>query len=109
MIHREGSGLVTLRGLTRQCRALFKVTFSGNFAIPTGSTGPGDLAIALNGEAVQTSRMTITPAQTEQFFNVSSTIFVAVPANCCTQVSVKNIGTGTIEVRNANFVLERVA
>ena len=25
--HREGSGLVTLRGITNQCRARYKVTF----------------------------------------------------------------------------------
>ena len=41
IIHRDGSGLVTLRGLTNQCRARFKVSFGGNIAIPTGGTvGP---------------------------------------------------------------------
>ena len=38
IIHRGGSGLVTLRGLTNQCRAQYKVTFGGNIAIPTGGT-----------------------------------------------------------------------
>ena len=36
--HREGSGLVTLRGITNQCRARYKVTFGGNIAVPTGGT-----------------------------------------------------------------------
>ena len=36
IVHREGAGIVTLRGLTNQCRARFKVTFGGNIAIPTG-------------------------------------------------------------------------
>ena len=30
ILHREGSGLVTLRGVTSQCRARFKAFFSGN-------------------------------------------------------------------------------
>lgn len=36
IVHREGAGLVTLRGLTNQCRAKFKVSFGANIAIPTG-------------------------------------------------------------------------
>ena len=36
--HRNNSGLITLRGLTDQCRARYRVTFGGNIAIPTGGT-----------------------------------------------------------------------
>ena len=35
IVHRAGSGLITLRGITNQCRARFKITFGGNIAIPT--------------------------------------------------------------------------
>ena len=35
ILHRDGSGLVTLRGMTNQCRARFKVSFGGNIAVPT--------------------------------------------------------------------------
>lgn len=38
IVHREGSGQITLRGLTNQNRALFRVSFGGNIAIPTGGT-----------------------------------------------------------------------
>ena len=49
IIHREGSGLVTLRGITNQCRARFKVTFGGNIAIPTGGTVEAiSLALSIN-------------------------------------------------------------
>lgn len=110
MIHREGSGLVTLRGLTRQCRALFKATFSGNIAVPTGQTpGAISLAIALNGESVNTTTMTVTPGAALGYFNVSSSIYIAVPANCCSQVSIKNVSTIPVNVQNANLILERVA
>lgn len=110
IIHREGSGLVTLRGITQQCRALFRITFSGNIAIPTGGTvGPISLAIALDGEAVASSTMISTPAAVEQFNNVSSSIFICVPSSCCMTASVRNISTQAIEVQNANLIIERVA
>ena len=110
MVHRDGSGLVTLRGMTQQCRARFKVTFGGNVAIPTGGeVVPISLAIALNGEAVGPTTMTVTPTVVEAFFNVFSAIYIDVPAGCCTQISIKNISTGVISVQNANLIVERVA
>lgn len=108
--HRDDSGLVTLRGLTNQCRARFKVTFGGNIAVPTGGTvGPISLAIAIDGEPVRSTTMTVTPAAVEEYFNVFSAIFVDVPRGCCLTVSVQNITATTIEVQNANLIIERVA
>lgn len=110
IIHREGSGLVTLRGLTNQCRARFRVFFSGNIAIPTGGTvGAISLAISVNGEPVNPTTMTQTPAAVAQFNNVASAIYLDVPCGCCSQISVKNISTQSINVQNANLIVERVA
>lgn len=110
IVHREGSGLVTLRGITRQCRALFRVTFSGNIAISEGGTvEPISIAIALDGEAVASSRMISTPAAAEEFNNVSSSLFVCVPASCCMTASIRNTSTQSIDVQNANLIVERVA
>lgn len=110
IVHRDGSGLITMRGITNQCRARFRVSFGGNIAIPTsGTIAPISLAIAINGEPVATTTMTITPAAGEQFGNVFSTVFIDVPAGCCSQVSVENISTQAIEVKNANLIVERVA
>lgn len=110
IIHREGSGLVTLRGITNQCRARYKVFFGGNIAIPTGGTvGEISLAIAINGEAVGPATMIITPAAVEEFGNVSSSVFIDVPNGCCTTVSVTNISDQAINVQNANLIVERVA
>jgi len=54
IVHRDGSGLVTLRGLTQQCKARFKVSFGANIAVPTGGTvGAITTALAVNGEAQQ--------------------------------------------------------
>ena len=110
IIHRDGSGLVTLRGLTNQCRARFRVSFGGNIAIPTGGTvGPISLAIAVNGEPVATTTMISTPAAVEEYQNISSAIFLDIPKGCCSQISVRNISDQAIEIQNANLIIERVA
>lgn len=108
--HREGSGLITLRGLTNQCRARFRVSFGGNIAIPAdGTVGPISLAIAIDGEPVATTTMISTPAAVEEFNNVFSAIFLNVPRGCCSQISVRNTSDQPIDVQNANLIVERVA
>lgn len=111
IVHRDGSGLVTLRGITsNQCRARFRISFGANIAIPiAGTVEEISLALAINGEPVGTSTMIETPVAVEEFSNVFSAIFVDVPAGCCSQVSVRNISTQAIDVQNANLIIERVA
>ena len=98
--HRDDSGLVTLRGVTNcQNRARFLVTFGGNIAIPTGGTVEAiSLAIAIDGEPVPATTMIVTPAAVEQYFNVKASIFIDVPKNCCSQISVTNTSTQTVLV-----------
>ena len=110
MNHRDGSGLVTLKGNTNQCRARYRISFGGNIAIPTGGTVEAiSLAIAVDGEAVPSTTMIVTPAAVEEFFNVFSAIFLDVPRGCCMTISVRNISTQAIDVQNANLIIERVA
>lgn len=108
--HREGSGIITLRGLTNQCRARFFVDFSANIAVPTGGTaGAISLAIAISGEPVLSSQMISTPAAVEQFNNVSAGIYVDVPKGFCVNISVENTSGVAIDVANANIVVTREA
>lgn len=110
MLHREGSGLVTLRGLTQQCRARFKVFFSGNIGLPAdGTVGEISLTLSIEGEPVASSRMVSTPAAVEEFNNVASAVYVNVPAGCCISIGVRNTSTDAIDVQNANLIVERVA
>lgn len=111
ILHTDGSGLVKLRGLTTtQCRARFKVYFGANIAVPTGSTaGAISLALSVDGEPVATTTMIATPAAVEEYFNVGSSIYLEVPACCCSTLGVRNIGTAAINVQNANLIVERVA
>ena len=108
--HRDDSGLVTLRGVTNQCRARFLATFGGNIAIPTGGTVEAiSLAIAIEGEAVPATTMIVTPAAVENYFNVNASIYIDVSRGCCTRISIINTSTQDILVQNANLIIERVA
>ena len=110
IMHRNGSGLVTLRGMTQQCRARFKAFFSGNIALPTGGTvAPISLALSINGEPVASTTMIQTPAAVGEFSNVSSADYIDVPATCCVTIGVKNTSTQAIDVQNANLIVERIA
>lgn len=108
--HREGSGIVTLRGITNQCRARYFVDFFANIAVPTGGTaGEISLAIAISGEPVLSSQMISTPAAVDQFNNVSAGIYIDVPKGCCVNVAVENTSGVAVNVANANLVVTREA
>ncbi len=108
--HREGSGIVRLQGARNQCRALYKVTFGANVAIPEGGTvGPITLAITVDGEPLGSATMIETPAAAEEFSNVFAAVLIAAECGCCVTVGVRNIGPDPIDVQNANLIVDRVA
>lgn len=110
ILHREGSGLVTLRGMTNQCRARFRITFGANVSIPTdGTVAPIIMAISLNGEPVVETTMISTPAAVDQLNSISRSLFLDVPAGCCSQIAVQNISADAVNVQNASLIIERVA
>lgn len=121
VLHRNESGIVTLRGIVNNpCAgfARYQVTFNANIAVPEdGTVGPIAVALAIEGESVLTSRAIVTPAAVDNYFNVTSTAFITVPAGCCAHVSVENVSTGAtataaapaINVQNANLVVTRTA
>lgn len=121
VFHREGSGIVTLRGIVNNSCANFaryQVTFNGNIAVPTGGTvGPIAVALAIDGEPILTSRAIVTPAAVDEYFNITSTAIITVPKGCCFNVSVENVSFGAtaadtptaINAQNANLVVSRIA
>ena len=110
IVHRAGSGLVTLQGLTNQCKARFKVSFGGNIAIPAGGTvAPVSVALAVGGEALNSATAIVTPAAVENYFNVFVAAFIEVPRGCCLTVAVKNTSTQAVSIANSNMIVERVA
>lgn len=109
MVHREVSGLVTLKGMTNQYRAKYKVSFGCNAAAPNEKFKPIALAIAIDGEPVYSSTMQYAPVAADAFGNLFASVFIDVPRGCCSQISVQNIGNGKVLIQNANLIIERVA
>lgn len=110
IVHRQGSGVVKLRGITNQCKARFLVSYSGNIQIPTGGTVEAiSLAIAIDGEPLQSTRMIVTPAAAENLFNVSAQAYVDVLCGCCSTIAVQNTSGQAIEVQNSNLIVVREA
>lgn len=120
VFHENESGIFVLKGKTSNCFARYQVIFNGNIAIPTGGeVTPIALAITVNGETRPTSTAIFTPAAVDEFGNITSTAIITVPRGCCFTIAVRYVDatvddptttpTPTIEVQNANLVIQRVA
>lgn len=110
IVHREGAGIVTLRGLTNQCKARFRVAFGGNIAIPTGGTVEAiSAALAINGEPLNSATAIVTPAAVENYFNIFVSAIVEVPRGCCLTVAMENTSTQAVNFANSNLVVDRIA
>lgn len=125
VVHREGSGIVTLKGCTPNCAARYFVAFSGNVALPATSApataadtatpaavvpaGTIALAISVDGEPLPGATALSTPAAAGQYNNIATFAYVSVPRGCCTQIAIENTGAGAVDVANANLLVTRVA
>jgi len=121
VFHRNQSGIVILRGIVNcqnACFARYQVTFNGNVAVTTdGTAGPISVALAIDGEPVQTSRAIVTPTEVDAYFNVTATAIITVPKGCCFTVAVENTSepataagaAPAINVQNANLTVARIA
>ncbi len=118
--HEDETGIFILRGITcNQCFATYQVTFNGNIALPEGAdVTPIAVAITVNGEPRLTSRAIFTPADVDEYGNVTSTAIIKVPKGCCFSVSVDAVPATAdptvvpapvINVQNANLVIDRIA
>ena len=122
VLHRPGSGILTIRGLVNNPCARFaryRVAFDGNIAVPEGGTaGEIQLAIAIDGEIVPTSIAAATPTAVSAYWNVNGFAIVDVPVGCCYTISVENASVSTdpattpasaLNVRNLNVEVTRLA
>ena len=117
--HEDETGIFILRGVTDQCFATYQVTFNGNLAVPEeGELTPIAVAIAVSGEPRPTSRAIFTPAEVDEYGNLTSTAIIKVPRGCCFPLSVEYVQatddptvtpTPIINVQNANLVIDRIA
>lgn len=112
--HREDSGAFLLSGLGNvpytgcNCvrpSAVYLVDFGANISIPTGGTVEDiSVAMAIDGNTLPESTMTVTPAAVEDEFNISRAINVAVWHGCCQTFSIRNVSTQPIQVSAANVI-----
>lgn len=86
--------------------AEFYASFSANIQIPSGGTvGEISVAITVNGEPIQTSRMIATPAAVEEFANISTQVFVPIPRGSVESLAVENTSDQAIQMQNANLTV----
>lgn len=122
VLHRPGSGILTIRGIVNNPCARFaryRVAYDGNIAIPEGGTaGEIQLAIAIDGEVVQSSIAAATPTAAEAYWNVSGFAIVDVPVGCCYAIAVENASVSptpattpapALDLRNLNVEVTRLA
>ncbi len=119
--HRDESGLFRLaspRVMGASCRrcccccdfleSVYSVSFHANIAVPgtpAGTVEEIQLAIFVDGEEDPSSIMSFVPSALDDFGNIGAEILVSVPCICgCSSVSVRNISTQPVNVRNANIV-----
>lgn len=114
--HRDASGNFLLSGwvpsrygcCNRKRYASYLVDFGANISVPDGGTAEEiSLEISIDGSNIPTSRMAVTPAAINEYFNVSRAINVEVFRGCCETVSVRNTSTQPIQIQNANIIFSR--
>ena len=89
--HRTGSGLICVDNSGCDCKpARYKVFVKANISIPTGGTVEAiSLGIALNGEIVQSSIATVTPAAVGDEFSVATEEIINA-GKCPVNIAVRN-------------------
>ena len=122
VLHQNGFGLLTLRGIIKNCCpnqfARYEVIANGNIAVPEGGTAEAiAVALALNGEEIQTSKAIVTPAAVENFFNFTCSTIITVARGCCPSVALENVLPGlttteeaqSIAMQNLNVNVKRIS
>lgn len=106
--HRTGSGLICVDNSGCDCKpARYRVFVKGNISVPTGGTLESiSLALALNGEVVQSSISTVTPAAVGNEFSVAFEEIINA-GKCPVNIAVRNPNTQTIEISNLVVIVER--
>lgn len=113
--HRDDTGSFLLTGYVPYnscgCRAKsanYLVDFGANIAIPDdGEVEAISVAIAIDGTTIPASTMIVTPAATEEYWNVSRAINAQIWRGCCETVSVRNTSAQPILVQTANIIFAR--
>lgn len=121
ILHENQTPYLILKGNTDyRCQrfARYKVSAISNIALPTGGTVvPIAVALTVMGAARPDSRAIVTPADVEEYFNVTCSDFIDVPRGCCFFVGIANVAASdeagyvaapTINMQNLNITVDKV-
>lgn len=123
VFHQNGTGIFILKGIVNNpcCNfARYSVEFTGNISIPEGGAiTPIATAIVVSGESREGSRSIFTPAEVDEYGNVTSRAVIDVPRGCCFTVSVEYVSgvvddatvipTPVINVIDGSLSINRIA
>ena len=100
------SGIFTITNRTNLPIAV-ELQFNGN--VTAAAAGATVLTLKLNGEAVGGTEMDYTVVTANTYQNVSADTLIPVPAGTSLTVSVGNISTTEVLVKDANLIIKKVA
>jgi hypothetical protein len=104
--HIEGSGLFTITNRGNQPMAV-ELQFNAN--VTAAAAGATALTLELNGEAIGGTEMDYTVVTADVYQNVSADTLIPVPAGTSLTVSVGNISTGAVLVKDANVIIKKLS
>ena len=116
ILHNNTSGIFRLKGVCKNCatRAVYRVNFHANVAVAQAADGgvlePVTLALTQNGEVLQNTVSTVTPAAIGDLWVINFETLIELPCGCCDTIAVRNISdTTAITAVNSNILFERIA
>ena len=114
VMHTDSSGVFRVKGGPNCCKTIYRVNFGAIVAIAPADEGgvvePITIALTQNGEVLRNTIRTVTPAAIGDFWSIGFETFVELPCGCCDTITIRKISeTTTIEVENANLIIDRVA
>ena len=116
ILHNNTSGIFRLKGICKNCatRAVYKVNFHANVAVAPDADGgvlePVTVALTQNGEVLQNTVSTVTPAAIGDLWVINFETLIELPCGCCDTIAVRNISdTTAITAVNSNILFERIA
>ena len=106
LVHDAGSGQFTLVNNGCGCD-VFEIQFNTN--LTSATVDPLALVIQANGEAIGGTEMDYTPAAANVYESVSASTLVKVPMGASVTITVKNISTTSVLVKDGNIIIQKVA
>lgn len=105
VMHRQGSGIVTVKGGSCCKPARYRVNFHANV---TGVAGAIQLALYVDGEQLPETLMSVVPAATTGVWSVDAETEVCTMCDC-TNISARVVTGATVTVNTADIIVDREA